>query len=198
VATLFVGGVLLALAFAQPPGRLTFYLLTMAVAATWVIGGALSGPLPLGPRVAAGWRTAIGVPVATGLAAAGAVVASVVLVRQVPGLRGFVDDLLTRARGPAAPTALVTLANGGAEEVFFRGTVFAALGPRRPVARSTAVYASVMVATGNPALVVAAVALGVLFGLQRRASGGILAPLLTHLTWSAALLAALPPVGPNR
>jgi uncharacterized protein len=40
--------------------------------------------------------------------------------------------------------------------------------------------------------VVAAVALGLVFGLQRRASGGILAPLLTHLTWSAALLAALP------
>jgi uncharacterized protein len=198
VATLPVGGVLLALAFAQPPGRLTFYLLTMAVAATWVVGGALSDPLPLGPRVAGGWRTAIGVPVATGLAAAGAVVASVVLVRQVPALRGFVDDLLTRARGPAAPTALVTLANGGAEEVFFRGAVFAALGPRRPVARSTAVYASVTVATGNPALVVAAVALGVLFGLQRRASGGILAPLLTHLTWSAALLAALPSVGAHR
>jgi uncharacterized protein len=192
VATLPIGGVLLGLAFAQPPGQPAFYLFTVAVAATWLAGAVLSGPLSLGPRATGGRRAAIGVPVATGLAAAGAVVATVVLVRQVPALRGFVDDLLVRVRGPAVPTALVTLANGGAEEVFFRGAVFAALGPRRPVALSTAVYASVTVATGNPALVVAAVALGVLFGLQRRASGGILAPLLTHLTWSAALLATLP------
>lgn len=193
VATLPVGAVLLALAFTQPPGQPAFYLLTVAVAATWAVGAALSGPLPLGSvRVAARWRTAIGVPVAAGLAAAGAVVATVVLVRQVPALRGFVDDLLARARGPAVPTALVTLANGAAEEAFFRGAVFAALGARRPVARSTVVYAGVTVATGNPALVVAAAALGLVFGLQRRASGGILAPLLTHLTWSAALLAALP------
>ena len=191
--TLPVGAVLLALAFAQPPGQLSFYLLTVAVAATWGVGAVLSGPLSLGRvRTPDGWRSALGAPVAVGVAAAVVVVATVVLVRQVPELRGFVDDLLDRARGPAVPTALVTLANGGAEELFFRGAVFAALGPRRPVAGSVAVYASVTVATGNPALVVAAVALGLVFGLQRRASGGILAPLLTHLTWSAALLAALP------
>ena len=34
--------------------------------------------------------------------------------------------------------------------------------------------------------------LGVVVGLQRRASGGILAPILTHLTWSLSMLYLLP------
>ena len=37
-------------------------------------------------------------------------------------------------------------------------------------------------------------ALGTLFALQRRATGGIQAPLLTHLTWSALTLRYLPPL----
>ena len=47
-------------------------------------------------------------------------------------------------------------------------------------------------ATGNVMLAFAALLLGALDGLQRRASGGILAPVLTHCTWSLAMLFALP------
>jgi len=36
--------------------------------------------------------------------------------------------------------------------------------------------------------------MGALFGLQRRASGGIQAPVLTHLTWSTLMLRYLPPL----
>ena len=63
---------------------------------------------------------------------------------------------------------------------------------------STAVYALATVATRNPALVFAAVVMGALFGLQRRASGGIQAPMLTHLTWSALMLRFLPPLFADR
>ena len=42
--------------------------------------------------------------------------------------------------------------------------------------------------------VLAAVLLGLIVGLQRRASGGILAPILTHCTWSLAMLFALPAI----
>jgi membrane protease YdiL (CAAX protease family) len=38
----------------------------------------------------------------------------------------------------------------------------------------------------------AAVLLGLFVGLERRASGGILAPVLTHVTWSLTMLFALP------
>ena len=49
-------------------------------------------------------------------------------------------------------------------------------------------------ATGNVMLAFAAVLLGVLVGLQRRASGGILAPIITHCTWSLTMLFALPAI----
>ncbi len=56
------------------------------------------------------------------------------------------------------------------------------------------IYALVTIATGNSMLVFAAVLMGTLFGLQRRASGGIMAPMITHLIWSAIMLLALPPI----
>jgi membrane protease YdiL (CAAX protease family) len=59
---------------------------------------------------------------------------------------------------------------------------------------STAVYTLATVATGNVMLVFAAAVLGVLVGLQRRASGGVLAPILTHVTWSLGMLLVLPPI----
>ena len=36
--------------------------------------------------------------------------------------------------------------------------------------------------------------MGALFALQRRVSGGIQAPVITHLTWSALMLRYLPPL----
>ena len=43
-------------------------------------------------------------------------------------------------------------------------------------------------------LAFAAAILGTVVGLQRRASGGILAPILTHVTWSLTMLLALPAI----
>jgi membrane protease YdiL (CAAX protease family) len=59
---------------------------------------------------------------------------------------------------------------------------------------STVIYGLATVATANPMLVFAAVLLGAVLALERRASGGILAPILTHITWSMIMLFALPPV----
>jgi CAAX protease family protein len=53
-------------------------------------------------------------------------------------------------------------------------------------------------ATRNPALVLASVVMGSLFAAQRRSTGGIQAPLLTHLTWSALMLRFLPPLFKRR
>ena len=57
---------------------------------------------------------------------------------------------------------------------------------------TTLAYAVATLATGNVMLGFAAVVLGVVVGLQRRASGGIFAPILTHITWSLSMLFALP------
>jgi len=87
---------------------------------------------------------------------------------------------------------LTTLANGLGEEVFFRGALYSALPVEHAVVGSTAVYALATTTTRNPALVLAATAMGTLFGLQRRATGGLQAPILTHVTWSSLMLRHLP------
>ena len=51
---------------------------------------------------------------------------------------------------------------------------------------------------GAPALVLAAGVMGTLFAVQRRATGGIQAPLLTHVTWSTLMLRYLPPLFQDR
>jgi ABC-type multidrug transport system permease subunit len=51
---------------------------------------------------------------------------------------------------------------------------------------------SSMTAYGIPLLVLAAVIVGLVVGLQRRVTGGILGPIVTHLTWSLGMLFLLP------
>jgi hypothetical protein len=75
-------------------------------------------------------------------------------------------------------------ANAVAEELFFRGALWTLVQDSHPLAKTTLAYAATTTTTRNPALVLAGTATSVLFGLQRRTSGGILAPALTHLTWS--------------
>jgi membrane protease YdiL (CAAX protease family) len=83
-------------------------------------------------------------------------------------------DVLRFAEEGSGPLVLLTtLANGAAEEVFFRGARYAAVGEQHPVVLSTVVYTLATAATRNPALVLAGGAMGSLFGLQRRATGAI-------------------------
>jgi membrane protease YdiL (CAAX protease family) len=94
-------------------------------------------------------------------------------------------------QGSVPLLALITAVNGVAEELFFRGALYAAI-PRYPVVVTTAAYVLATLATGNPMLAFAAVLLGALLGLERRATGGIQAPIITHVVWSLAMLLALP------
>ena len=59
---------------------------------------------------------------------------------------------------------------------------------------STSVYGLATTATRNPALVLASVPMGLLFAQQRRITGGIQAPMLTHAVWSTLMLRYLPPL----
>jgi uncharacterized protein len=193
---LVAGSALLGLSLATRPGDAHFYPLLLGVAAVWVVGGVLSGPLHLGYLPFRGeLRRPLLTPVAIGVAAGAVFLAGGSVVRLISPLRTYVAHVLDHAQqGNLALVALLALANGIGEEIFFRGALFAAVGRRFPVRASTAVYVLVTVATRNPMLVFAAAVMGALFGLQRRASGGILAPMLTHLTWSMIMLFALPPV----
>lgn len=191
------GAGLLGVSLSTQPGSWRFYATSAGVAAIWVAGGFASGPLHLG------WmrtrddrlRRPVLLPVLTGVAAFGAFYGCALLVRQIPVLDAAIASVLTYAdEGDDRLVLLTTLANGAAEEVFFRGALYAAIGEQHPVALSTAAYALATVPTRNPALVLAATVMGTLFAAQRRASGGIQAPALTHLTWSTLMLRYLPPL----
>ena len=197
VATLLVGAVLLGFSLAAAPGDDMFYVLTTALAAVWIAGGLISGPLHLGRwiDVAGRARPAALVGLAVGLAAAAVFLVGALVIREIAPLRHLVEDVLNHAKHGSLPlVAMVTVANGVAEEFFFRGAVFAALARRRPVLFSTLVYTVVTLATGNLLLTFAAATLGIVLAAERRLSGGILASSVTHVTWSLIMLFALPPL----
>lgn len=191
------GAGLLGTSFSTRPGSPQFYGLTLGVAATWVVGGLSSGPLHLGRAQHRDdtLRRPMLTPVLIGVGAFSLFYGCALVAREIPVLNTAISKVLQYADQGSSPVVLLTtLANGAAEEVFFRGAVYAAAGEVHPVSVSTAVYALATTATRNPALVLASIVMGTLFGLQRRATGGIQAPLLTHLTWSGLMLRYLPPV----
>ena len=194
--TLVLGATLLGLSLSVRPGDRLFYYLTFALAAVWVVGGVLSGPLHLGRLLFRGrLRRPIVTPIAGGHAVSAVFVAGALIVREVPAIRQVVVDVLDHANEGSLPlVAAITIVNGIAEEVFFRGALFAAIGRRHAVLLSSVAYVVATMATGNPMLVFAAILLSPLLGLQRRSTGGVLAPILTHITWSTAMLLVLPPI----
>ena len=193
VVFVVVGGLVLALSLRIEPGNPLFYPATFALAGVWAVGAFASGPLHLG-RIASDseLRRPVIAPIAIGLALAAIFVAGALVVREVPWLGSQVTSVLDFADQGSLPLlALITTVNGIAEELFFRGACYAAT-TRHPVVVTTVAYTLATMASGNVMLVIAAVLLGVVVGMQRRASGGILAPILTHCTWSLAMLFALP------
>jgi membrane protease YdiL (CAAX protease family) len=200
-AVAVAGSGLLGVSLSRRPDTPAFYGLTLGVAGTWVAGGFASGPLHLGWMRAPGnsLRRPLVTPVALGVGSFGLFYAAALVARRVPVLEAAITRVLRYAHQGSLPLVLTTtLANGVAEEVFFRGALYAAVGTQHPVLKSTAVYALATTATRNPALTLASVAMGLLFGLQRRATGGIQAPVLTHLTWSVLMLRFLPPLFADR
>jgi membrane protease YdiL (CAAX protease family) len=194
IAVVVLGGAVLGLSLRIEPGSPWFYPATLGLALVWTLGAFASGPLHLG-RIAhpAGDHVRpVLTPILLGLGLAGLFVAGGLVVREIDVLDAQVRSVLDFADEGSWPLlVLITSVNGVAEELFFRGAAYAAT-TRYPVPVTTVAYALATLATGNVMLSFAAVVLGTVVGLQRRASGGILAPVLTHVTWSVAMLFALP------
>jgi hypothetical protein len=188
---------LLGASLSAKPGSREFYALTFSAAGTWLVGGLVAEPLHWS-ALRGDERTfgrLVAVPVLTGVAAFCAFFGAALVARRIPVLNDALTSVLSYAeRGADSLVMATTLANGVAEEVFFRGSLFSALGSSHPVAGSTAVYVLTTSATRNPALVIASGVMGTLFAVQRRTSDGLLAPILTHVTWSALMLRYLPAV----
>jgi membrane protease YdiL (CAAX protease family) len=192
-----VGAALLGASLSTRPGSPQFYGLTLGVAAIWTAGGLGSGPLRLGDMRAHNdtLRRPVIMPVLIGVGTFVVFYGCALVARRIPMLKRAIFSVLRYAHRGSDPLVLITtLANGAAEEVFFRGALYSALDGQYPIALSTAVYSLATTATRNPALVLASVVMGALFGLQRRTTGGIQAPMLTHLVWSLLMVRFLPPL----
>ncbi len=188
-----VGAVVLGWSLRLEPGAGIFYVAAILLAGVWAVGAFVSGRLHLGriSRHEALIRPVVE-PILIGLALAGIFVLGSLVVREIDPLAAYVSSVLQYAdEGSLAVLAVITFFNGIAEELFFRGAMYAAI-PRHPVAWTTLAYVVATLATGNIMLAFAAILLGAVCGLQRRASGGVLAPILTHITWSLTMLFVLP------
>jgi membrane protease YdiL (CAAX protease family) len=190
------GALLLGYSLSRKPGDETFYWLTLGLAAVWALGAFVSGPLHLG---CIRWHGRNQRPVLTGLGV-GLLLGVVFLVgglvvREIPPVAEKVTRVLDYTNhGSLTLLVVITLVNGFAEELFFRGALYTALGAFHPVLISTLLYAAATSASGNPMLGFAAIILGTVCAWERRATGGVLAPVLTHVVWGLIMVLALPPV----
>ncbi|WP_410630895.1 CPBP family intramembrane glutamic endopeptidase [Amycolatopsis sp. cmx-4-83] len=177
------GSGLLGASLASRPGSRRFHTLTASVAATWFAG---AGRVPRG-------RPDVVQPLVVGVGAFGVFYCGALVARHIPPLRRAITGVLDHAhRGSTPSVAVTTLVTGVAEEAFFRGALYDAFGARG----ATAVYVLSTTATRNPALVLASAVMGTLFAVQRHRAGGVQAPMLTHVAWSALMLAVMPRLFP--
>jgi hypothetical protein len=138
--------------------------------------------------------------VAAGAALAALFLCAAPLTLVSPRLRRNAEAVVKHRENTGSPVSVAALAlvTGAGEELFFRGPLFdsASTKDSRRLLTSTAVYALVTAAAGNPALVLAAVLLGLVAGYRRSQTGDALGPVVTHLVWTAILYTALPRVLP--
>jgi membrane protease YdiL (CAAX protease family) len=196
VVVLVLGAAALGMALRRHPGEPSFYWWSLALAGVWALGAVASGPLHLG---GARWRGRNQRPVISGtvigLLLGGVFVVGGLIARQIP----VVAELITRVlhytdQGSWRLTMAIALLGAIAEESFYRGALYTALGRQHPLLISTVVYVIATLASGNLMLSFAAIFLGTVCALERRATGGVLAPILTHFVWTLVVLLALPPL----
>lgn len=193
---LVLGPVVLSFSLRSNPGQTSFYWLTLLLAAVWTVGAFASGPLHLG---CIRWRSRNQRPVITGcaigLVLGGLFVGGGFVARAIAPVRDLITRVLAFSNhGSLWLIVFITLVNGVAEELFFRGALYTALGRFYPTVVSTVLYIAATLASGNPMLGFAAIILGTVCALERRATGGVLAPVLTHLIWGLVMVLCLPPI----
>ncbi|TQK28466.1 type II CAAX endopeptidase family protein [Arthrobacter sp. SLBN-53] len=196
-AVLLVGAALLGYSLSRPPGDDTFIWLTLALAGVWAIGAYCSGPLHMGRVDFRGrMRRPLITGTAIGLGLSAVFVVGGLVAREIPGVNDYIRDVLEYSKsGPLYLIVFITVINGLAEEMFFRGSLYTALLRHRPVLTSTVLYVIATAATtGNPMLGFAAIILGTVCAFLRRATGGVLAPMLVHFFWGLVMVLALPPI----
>ena len=195
---LVLGAAALSLALRRQPGEPSVLLVVVGVGGG-VGDSARSSPdrcisaAPAGAAaISARWSAA---PSSACCSAASSCVGGLIA-REIP----VVAELITRVlqytdQGSWRLTMAIALLAAVAEEMFYRGALYTALGRHHPLLISTVIYAIATLASSrNPMLGFAAIFLGTVCALERRATGGVLAPILTHFVWTLVVLLALPPL----
>lgn len=192
LVTLVVGALSLAFTLRLEPGDDRFVAGAAWMAGVWAVGALLSGSLPDGDRERRG--AVLGTGLLAGAVAVVVCAAGGLVVATVPALRGPAEQLLAHAGPDTTVVVALALVNGVAEELFFRGALFDAVPTRLAVPLTTGIYALTTVGSGVVLLTLAAVLLGAATALLRLRTGGLLAPVAMHLTWSLGMLLLLPTV----
>jgi uncharacterized protein len=193
---LVIGATVLGLSLSRTPGSTVFYVLTLVLAAVWAIGARLSGPVHMGCVTFRGRdRRPVITGSATGVLLGAVFIVGGLVAREIGPVRDYIVDVLEYAnQGALWLIVLITVINGVAEEMFFRGALYSSLGKYHPEIVSTIVYAVAVSAAGNPMLGFAGIILGAVCAYERRITGGVLAPMLTHFFWGLVMVLALPPM----
>ena len=193
---LVIGAGLLGAVLTRGPAESSFFWLTLVLAVFWAVGALASGPLHLG---GINWQGRNQRPVITGsvigLLLGGAFVLAGLVAKQIPVVSDQITQVLRYAdQGSWRLILAIALVGAIAEELFYRGALYTALGRHHPALLSTIVYVAITMASGNLMLGVAAMVLGTVCAGERRSTGGVLAPVMTHFVWSLVVVLALPPV----
>ena len=168
--TLLVGAVVLAWALRIEPGDPTFYVATFALAGVWAGGAFLSRPAPprarptpatAGSRAGRSCSRSPSGPCCSGCS--WSVRSSSRRSRSCATRCRSCSTTPGSARSPLV--AVITIVNGIAEELYFRGALYAAVGRRHAVAVTTVVYTLVTATSGIPLLVFAAALVGLVVAL---------------------------------
>src|SRR6201995_2931528 len=194
---LVAGAASLSLALKEHPGEPAFYWWSLALSGVWAFGALISGPLHLG---GARWRGRNQRPVVSGtiigLLLGGVFIVGGLVAREIPVVAELITRLLRYTdQGSWRVTMAVALLAVVAAEMFYRGALDTALGKHHPLLISTVIYAiATLGSSRNPMLAFAAIILGTVCALERRATGGVLGPILNHFAWTLVVLLGVPPL----
>ncbi len=150
-----------------------------------------SSPARIGRELTHGsWPVELAVGLGSGVVLYGVFwVGEQLLVVVAPALADEVAELYRkRGRAPAAVIPLVLAVAGPAEELFFRGFLWSRTG----VVIGLVVYGLVHVWERKAILILAAVAGGAWWGALFALTGGLVAPVASHLLWCLMIIAWRP------
>ena len=146
---LVIGAGLLGYSLTRPPGDASFYWLTLGSGRG--VGRRRAGVRALAPGLhSVPWSQPASVDHRNRSRAwlLGAVfIVGGLIAREIPAVREYITRVLEFANyGPLLLVTFITVVNGVAEEMFFRGALYTALGRFRPILVSTVLY---VIATGG-------------------------------------------------